>query len=110
MKGSQLVLKCYAQRKGDQWVAFCLDFDLAVQADSLPDVRYKMHEMIAEYVTDALTGEDQQYADDLLSRRAPLYHYLKWYAFGVLVRARRTAGNIRDRIELFKEIMPLKPA
>ena len=110
MKSTQLILKCYAERKGDQWVAACLDFDLAVQGDSVEEVRGKMHEMIGEYVGDALVGEDRDYADQLLSRRAPFHVYLKWYAMMFVSRLHHTAGSIRNGFELFKETLPLKPA
>lgn len=110
MKSTQLVLKCYAERKGDQWIAVCLDFDLAVQGDSAKEVRSKMHEMIVEYVGDALVGEDREYAGQLLSRRAPLRLYLKWHTMKIVSGLRRTAGSIRNGFELFKETLPLKPA
>ncbi len=30
---SLLVLRCYAKKEGDQWVAVCIDLSLAAQAD-----------------------------------------------------------------------------
>jgi hypothetical protein len=33
VRPNELVLRCYAERKGDHWVALCIDFDLAAQAE-----------------------------------------------------------------------------
>jgi predicted RNase H-like HicB family nuclease len=108
MNANSLILKCYAERKDQQWAAFCLDFDLAVQADTLEEAKEKLHVMLAEYVNDALVGDDRQYADQLLSRRAPARMYAKCYAMSLLIQLRSLAGNIRDSFALFTEILPIK--
>jgi predicted RNase H-like HicB family nuclease len=73
-------LKCYAEKEADCWVAVCLDFNLAAQGDSFEEAKSKLEAMIADYIYDALAGEDKPYAAQLLARRAPLSAWLKYYA------------------------------
>jgi hypothetical protein len=65
-------LRCYARGRGDSWEAFCIDLDLAVQGNSLNEVRELLGEAIDTYVEDAMKEEPAQ-ARRLLSRRAPLH-------------------------------------
>lgn len=67
MKVANLVLRGYARYDEGQWVAICLDFDLAAQAEmwKMPKPNWKV------YLFDALVGEDQAYAEPFLSRKAP---------------------------------------
>jgi hypothetical protein len=109
MNTKDLILKCYAERQGQQWIAVCLDFDLAAQADTLEESKEKLHAMIGEYVHDALAGEDQAYAGQLLYRRAPRHLYLKWHLFRCLSNMRRVADGLRNRFALFTETMPMRP-
>jgi predicted RNase H-like HicB family nuclease len=102
MKTNQLILKCYARYDEGQWIAFCLDFDLAAQASTFEEAKTKLENMIKEYVFDALVGEDREYAEQLLTRKAPLLEWLKYY-FYVVIHAK--AGLYR----LFKEPLPLTP-
>ena len=106
MKTSDLLLRCYASKVGDQWQAFCIDLNLAAQGDSFDEVRSKLKNMIKDYLIDSLAGEDQEYADQLLQRKAPFgiiaeYH---WYQF--LTRI----GILSDSLHrLFKTQVPLVP-
>lgn len=100
MSPGQLIVKCYAEQESDYWVAMCLDFNLAAQGDSYDEVKAKLEAMISEYIYDALVGEDKPYAAQLLTRRAPLSSWLKYYTVKLL----HGAGRV------FDEIMPLKPA
>jgi hypothetical protein len=59
----------------------CLDFNLAAQGDSFEEAKSKLEAMIADYVYDALAGEDKPYAAQLLARRAPLSFWLKYYFY-----------------------------
>jgi hypothetical protein len=52
-------VRCYAEQEGDCWVAVCLSFNLAAQGDSFGEVKTKLEAMLAEYVHDALAGEDK---------------------------------------------------
>ena len=99
MKTDQLILKCYIDEEEGAWVAVCLDFNLAAQAESPSAARKKLEAMILSYVTEALTV-DREYADQLLSRKAPWPAWIKYYW-------RRLLPN---HDSTFREVMPLRPA
>lgn len=101
-----LMLRCYANKQGDQWQAFCIDLCLAAQGDSFPEVKQKLEHMMVEYVYDALAGEDREFADQLLNRKAPLSQIATYHWISVM----HSVGIFRDGIhKLFKEPMPLIP-
>lgn len=104
MTPQELIIKCYAEKQHDCWVAVCLDFTLAAQGDSYDEVKTKLEAMITEYVYDALVGEDKQYASQLLSRTAPLSSWVKYYL--ILIKNVLFHGDGRT----FAETMPLRPA
>jgi hypothetical protein len=104
MRMENLILRCYAERKGGQWQAFCLDLCLAAQGDSFEQTRQKLSAMIEDYVFDALQGEDREYAPQLLSRKAPLGYWLKYYGYVLLAKAGMLGGEIR---KLFESVLPL---
>ncbi len=104
LKPGQMVLRCFAEQKGTVWQAFCLDLNLAVQGDSRHKVKMKLQSQIAEYLHDALAGEDRQYADQLLTRRAPYGLWGKYYLLKTVPKVISAHNGIR---EFFNEIMPL---
>ena len=71
------VLVCVARGHGDDWQAFCLDFDLAVQGISLTDVRQRLEDATDDYVHAAM-AEAEPARSQLMRRRAPLLIRLKW--------------------------------
>ena len=105
MKPRQLFLRCLADKSNGQWQAFCLDLDLAAQGETLDEAKAKLEAQISEYVFDALAGEDQEYADQLLSRRAPLALWFRYYWYGFLLKGL----HLNDGIRRFKERLPLVP-
>jgi predicted RNase H-like HicB family nuclease len=70
-------LICIATGHGDEWEAFCLDFDLAVQGRSFEDVKRDLHQAIEMYVESAL-AEPEPARSRLLSREAPFSVRLIW--------------------------------
>jgi hypothetical protein len=107
MKPTQLLLRCYAEKVGNQWQAFCLDLSLAAQGDTFAEAKDKLDAMVAEYVYDALVGDDREHAEQLLTRRAPLRDWLKYYWYWVLIRA----GAIHEEARrLFTSLVPLEPS
>jgi len=104
MNPKQLIVKCYAEQEGDCWVAVCLNFNLAAQGDSFDEVKTKLEAMIADYVHDALVGEDKPYAAQLLSRSAPVSSWIKY----LWIRLRIALCHTKERV--FDETMPLRPA
>lgn len=112
MRPCELVVRCYAEQGADhQWVAVCLDLALAAQADSFNEAKAKLDEQIREYVFDALAGEDVAHAEYLLSRRAPLRFWLRYWFLILLGRMRNNGnGDGRAKQVRFAEQMPLVPA
>ena len=111
MRPNQMIVRCFAYRSEGLWVAFCVDFNLACQADSLSEARSKLDMQIKEYLFDALEGEDQAYAAHMLSRRAPAGIFaMYWVAraanavFGLLHR------KTPRRAQPFNEVIPLTVA
>jgi len=103
-----LVIRVFAERKNNQWQAFTLELGLAVQADTLPEVKHKLESMILSYVTDALTGEDREHAYELLNRRATWRVYLNYYALSCFSYVASFLDHSKERI-FYKEPMPLEP-
>lgn len=107
MKPNDLILRCIAHKDGDVWVASCLDLCLAAQSETLPEAKQKLEAMISEYVYDALVGEDKEYAQQLMSRKAPMLEWVKYYYFLSLIKL----GGMKDGIhQLFTEPLPLTPS
>ncbi|WP_430229964.1 hypothetical protein [Nitrosomonas communis] len=106
MKPNDLLLRCYANKEGNQWQAFCIDFGLAAQGDTFKEVKEKLNAMIREYLYDALVGEDKVYADQLLKRKAPFKQIATYYYYVAMYRS----GVFKNGLhKLFKEAMPLVP-
>lgn len=109
MKPRELLIRCYAERFGDQWVAVSLEFGLSAQAETLCGVKHKLDSQIREYVHDALVGEDREHAQYLLKRRAAWQDFAKYHL--ICLRDWVSRRNDREgKVELFTETMPLQPA
>jgi len=100
MRVENLVVRCYAQHSDGIWQAICIDLNLAVEAGSLGEAKAKLEAQIAEYVYDAIAGEDQGHGAALLSRRTPLEFRAKYYA----IRA-----ALLRHVMSFTETLPLVP-
>jgi predicted RNase H-like HicB family nuclease len=68
---------CIAAGHDDDWEAFCLDYNLAVQGRSFEEVKRDLLIAIDMYVQAALE-EPEPARSQLLSRRAPFFVRLKW--------------------------------
>ncbi len=106
MAPKDLILRCYCEKKGNLWQAFCIDLNLATQGSSLKDARNRLHQQIAAYLHDALVGEDKQYAAQLLNRKSPIYFRIKYHYYKCLCQIDGAKENI---CRIFDEIMPLAP-
>lgn len=99
---TQLVLKCYGYRTGEnKWVGVCLNFNLAVEAESSDTLIQKMGEVISSYIEAVLDTEDKASIPELLSRHAPISDWLKYYFISGLFFATRL-----KRYFTFKEAIP----
>ena len=87
------VLTCYAEGRPGNWMAICLDFDVAVDGPDLPSVVNSLRKAIIEYCdyVSTLPVEDQR---RLLRRKAPLQMRIKflWHMIRTLW-IRRDGGN-----------------
>jgi len=88
------LLRCYAQRHGGKWEAFCVDFDLAVQGDTFEEVYHGLSHAVVDYVARVheLPEEDQR---RLLRRSAPLWSRIVFVA-ALLSSALRSRGGDDD--------------
>jgi hypothetical protein len=106
IKTKDLILRCYANKSDQQWQAFCIDLCLAVQGESFAEVKSKLEVQIQDYVYDALAGEDKEFADYLLNRKAPAKQIFTYY----FIMAMHRLGLMKDGLhKLFKEPLPLTP-
>lgn len=106
IRATDLMLRCYANKHDKQWQAFCIDYSLAAQGTSFQEARQKLDDMICEYLYDALAGEDQEFAEQLLNRKAPLSQIATYH----WIRLMHRIGFLRDEChKLFKEVKPLVP-
>lgn len=75
-------VRFFAEKVGPQWQAFCVDLNLAVQADTLPEARAKIIAMVKSYVELAKEQNDPQHQRDMLFRPAPMSIQLRyWYVW-----------------------------
>lgn len=80
MKMKKFFLRCYAQKEANgQWVACCLDFCLAAQADSFEDARTKLDDMIKIYIEEAFTIDKANAYNLLVKRKAPISEWIKYF-------------------------------
>jgi hypothetical protein len=68
---------CVASGRANDWEAFSLDFDLAVQGRSFEEVRLSLSRAIDMYLESAL-AEPEPIRSRLLARRAPFLVRLMW--------------------------------
>lgn len=87
----QRILRCYAERKQDQWQAFCVDFDLAVQGDTFDEVYTSLDQAVHDYVQHVVELPEPD-RSRLLRRRAPFGSRVAF-----LVAVMRTALRPRGR-------------
>lgn len=100
-----MFLRCFAQRDGGQWVAVCVDLNLAAQADSYHKARVKLHQQIAWYVHDALVGPDREFAEQLLGRKAPPSLLARYYFAYAVTKIR----GIKLGVRIFLDTLPMVP-
>ena len=98
-KSYPTVLRCYARPEGHHYVGQCLEVDLAVQADSIPEVRRKMEECLQSY----LESLDAENVRDLFPRSAPLHVRLDYYRVCLLVRFHRLRRGLGRNVQIFQE-------
>ena len=83
------------------WEALCLDFNLAVEAETPEQLKAKMHDMIESYIETVLDTDDKASVVSLMMRKAPLKDWIVYYALCAIAGLRDLTGKI-----LFKQIIP----
>lgn len=107
MRKHTIRVRSFAERLPDgQWQAFCVTFNLAVQADSLPEARRKLDKMVQDYIHDATKGEDREHCEMLLRRRAPLYFWMKYLLTLFLVRVYKKRRQRKPFVQKFPYTVP----
>ncbi|KFC09018.1 hypothetical protein GTGU_01210 [Trabulsiella guamensis ATCC 49490] len=72
------------------YIAVCLDLSLAAQADTMQEAMKKLDEQVKDYLTEARS--DPKYAEQLLSRKAPLSLWVKYYWLQIKTKPGHCAG------------------
>ncbi len=101
MQPSNLILRCYGYRTNGIWSALCLDFNIAVEAETPEQLKAKMKDMIESYIETVLDTDDDVSVPSLMMRKAPLQDWIVYYALCVIAGLRELPGKI-----LFKQIIP----
>ncbi|MEQ3658640.1 MAG: hypothetical protein ABNH21_06760 [Glaciecola sp.] len=107
MKATNLTLRCFGEKQNGQWSIVCIDLCLAAQAKTEEEAKAKLAAQIKDYICDALIGDDQEYADELLSRKAPMSLLLKYQWIKAKVKLQHAKEKAKQFV--FIEPMPLKP-
>jgi len=105
MKAPELMLHCMAWKEGNQWIAVCLDFNLAAQDDTLAEVKKRLNAQVVSYLKEAIAGEDKDHAEYLLRRRAPARHWIRYYLYAMAHKLRMRVGACE-----YSSPVPLIPA
>ena len=92
-------VRCYARPEGDHYIGQCLELDLAVQADSLAEVRRKMEECLQSY----LESLDAANVRELFPRPAPPHVWLDYYRVYLLVTLHRLLRQLGTNVQVFRE-------
>lgn len=88
-------LLCVARGHNQQWEAFCLDFDLAVQGRTFEEVEALLKEAIRSYLDTAM-NEAEPSRSQLLARAVPFRTSLMWsfrIALGAFLSRKRNDGS-----------------
>jgi predicted RNase H-like HicB family nuclease len=107
MLNKNLTIRSYITKQDGLWVGVCIDLSLATQADSLEECRHQLEEQIESYLFDAIEGEDKEFSEQLLNRRAPLSQVLCYHMFSLLALLHLTRCRLFGFVDLFVKKMPL---
>lgn len=98
----RLVLRCYGHKiKGGKWFGLCLNFNIAIEADTRKQLKLKMNQALISYIETVLDTDDSASIPELLTRRAPLKDWLLYYKIKLIV----FISNFPDNFT-FKEALP----
>ena len=102
VRPNQLVLRCYGYRtRSGRWYGVCVDLNIAVEASSIEELRSKMGEALQSYLEAVLATEDRSSVPGLLSRKAPVGDWLRYYLIKLLLLIKKFPDNF-----IFREYIP----
>lgn len=87
-------IRCMAEGGEGHWWAICLDFDIAVQGGSFPEVRDSLHQAIDAYL-ERVSELPEDEREQLLQRRAPWHLRAKFHLLPLLEKVRGEASGRR---------------
>jgi hypothetical protein len=97
-------LHLIARLTDGQWVVECLDFDLAAQDDTLEAAQRRVLDQASSYVEEALAMDGGAHAEQLLSRRAPLWDWMVFYFMQL-----RPWQSLNQRLKPFTSLTLKRP-
>ena len=84
MDSRHMLIKCYAERHDGLWVAVCINFNLAAQAETFEEAKDRLFAQIEDHIEEALSAPEPIRHQLLYERKAPLIDRLRYRLFGVL--------------------------
>lgn len=85
------ILRCMAYKKGELYIAECLDLSLATQGNSFDEVEKKLDDQLEDYLNEAFS--DKRYTRQLLNRPSPFSSWVRYYWFRFLLIAKNGKGK-----------------
>ena len=102
IRPEKFVLRCYGYKKrNNRWYGVCIDFNLAVEADSPEELKQKMGEIIYSYIETVIDTDDKASIPNLISRKAPIRDFVIYYVMRLAISLHKFRRNIA-----FKEVIP----
>jgi hypothetical protein len=81
MAKKQITLRIIGQKKGDIYIAVCLETDIFIQASSISEMKKKMADALTAYFKSFSFDEIEQGA---FFRKAPMKYRAGWYLLTVV--------------------------
>ncbi len=89
------LVRIYGEKHNDHWALVSLDFGVAAQGKTVEEALSRLDEQIKEYIYDATVGEDKEFEKELLSRKAPLEFFVKYYWLNI---KRTLTSHLKNKI------------
>ncbi len=103
IRPEKLILRCYGYKLGDRpFVGVCLDLNIAVEAEGMPELKRKMNDAIISYVDAVLDTDDKPSIALLMNRKAPLRDWMIYYLLKFVLKIKSLPPNFT-----FKEYIPI---
>lgn len=85
LKPKEFVLRCYGSKDSrGKWYGNCIDLNIAAEADTVPELRQKLGQMITSYIETVFDTDDADSIPDLFHRRSPFLDIMRYHLFTML--------------------------